>query len=148
MGGRWGPAPENDSAVPVLYTSSEFNGAIAEVASFLLDMSPIPREQPVKLSRVKVSASKVATLDLPALQRLGVDLNLFGERDYLRTQMIGAGLAFLGADGLIAPSARWSCTNVMIFADNHSLGETLEVVSDEQVGWKHWATQHSLLPAD
>lgn len=147
MGGRWGPAPESEAAVPVLYTSLEADGAVAEVASFLLDLSPVPREQPIKLSRIKVSAWRVATLSFADLDSLGIDGGKFGERDYERTQLIGAGLAFLGADGLIAPSARWPCTNLMLFTDNHKLSETLEVVADEQVGWRAWATTHGLLPA-
>lgn len=92
MGGRWGPAPESEAAFPVLYTSLEADGAVAEVASFLLDLSPVPREQPIKLSRIEVSASRVATLTFTDLDRLGVDRQKFGERDYERTQLIGAGL--------------------------------------------------------
>jgi hypothetical protein len=45
----------------------------------------------------------------------------YGERDYALTQSIGAALAFLGLDGLIAliaPSARWQCDNLMIYQTN------------------------------
>ena len=41
-GGRWAPAAEGDTAHSVLYTSFERDGAIAEVASFLADLTPIP----------------------------------------------------------------------------------------------------------
>ncbi len=60
----------------------------------------------------------------------------YGERDYDLTQNIGAALAFLGLDGLIAPSARWSCDNLMIYQTNHH--ERLEFIEDEQVDWQAW----------
>ena len=49
----------------------------------------------------------------------------YGERDYAQTQNIGAAIAFLGLDGLITPSARWSCNNLMIFQTNHQPNERL-----------------------
>jgi hypothetical protein len=75
-----------------------------------------------------------------------VDLARYGERDYHRTQRIGAALAFLGLDGLIAPSARWPCDNLMIFVENHALTERLEPVADEQVEWRAWTRAHGVLP--
>jgi hypothetical protein len=63
----------------------------------------------------------------------------YGERDYELTQRIGAALAFLGLDGLIAPSARWQCDNLMIYQTNHLLNERLEVIEDERVDWGAWA---------
>ena len=77
---------------------------------------------------------------------LKVDMALYGERDYARTQQIGAALVFLGLDGLIAPSARWGCDNLMIYADNHSLSERLENLGEEQVEWRSWAQDHGFLP--
>jgi hypothetical protein len=70
----------------------------------------------------------------------------YGERDYVHTQNIGAALAFLGLDGLIAPSARWSCENLMIYQSNYqSLTERLEVIEDEQVDWGEWARANGRL---
>jgi hypothetical protein len=129
----------------VLYTSLERDGAIAEVASFLADQNPPPREQPVKISRLAVTASKTLHFVEADLEELGVESRRYGERDYSRTQEIGAALIFLGLDGLIAPSARWQCQNLMLFADNHHLAERLEVIDSEEVGWRSWAVQHGLL---
>lgn len=144
-GGRWAPAPDGSAAFPVLYTSLERDGAIAEVATFLADMTPLPPELPVKVSRLGVTTSRTLRLVEADLKELGVDLTRYGERDYPVTQMIGATLAFLELDGLVAPSARWGCTNLMLFTDNHSLNERLEVLDEEWVGWRAWAVEHGVL---
>ena len=147
-GGRWAPAGEPEAGFLVLYTGLERDGAIAEVGSFLADQNPPPREQPVKVSRLAVTARRTLTLLEADLSDLGVSPSKYGERDYHRTQQIGAALIFLGHDGLLAPSARWNCQNLMLFADNHALNERLEVVSSEEVGWRAWAVQHGLLTSD
>lgn len=146
-GGRWAPPPEPASPFAVLYTSLDRDGAIAEVASFLADQTPPPREQPVKISRIAVTTSRTVTLREADLLDLGVDLRMYGERDYGHTQKIGAALSFLGNDGLLAPSARWQCQNLMLFTNNHRMAERLEVVDSEEVGWRAWAIEHDLLTA-
>jgi hypothetical protein len=78
------------------------------------------------------------------LEGLGVDMKRYGERDYRRTQDIGAAIAFLELDGLIAPSARWLCDNLMIFTAN-SLNERLEVLGAEEIAWQPWARTHGFL---
>jgi hypothetical protein len=80
------------------------------------------------------------------LEALGVEMDRYGERDYARTQEIGAAAAELGIDGLIAPSARWPCDNLMVFTNNHH-GESLEVVGSEEVEWRAWARSHGFLGA-
>ena len=69
----------------------------------------------------------------------------YGVRDYGWTQSIGAALAFLGLDGLIAPSARWRCDNLMIYQTNHLLTERLEVIQEEQVDWRAWARANGFI---
>ena len=76
---------------------------------------------------------------------LGVEVNRFGERDYLRTQQIGAAMSFLEYDGLIAPSARWKCDNLMLFCANHAITETLEFISSEEVDWRAWAKKSGII---
>ncbi len=69
--------------------------------------------------------------------------------DYALTQNIGAALAFLGLDGLIAPSARWPCDNLMIYQTNYRfLTERLEVIEEEQMDWGAWARANDLLPEE
>lgn len=144
-GGRWAPAPNSDSGVHVLYTSMERDGAMAEVVSFLADLTPIPGPRPVKVTRLTVSTSRTLRLVRASLEQLGVDLGRYGERDYAATQKIGAALSFLGYDGLIAPSARWPCDNLMIFSDNHASGERLEAIDSKQIEWRTWAREHRFI---
>ena len=99
----------------------ERDGALAEVVSYLMLLTPLPLSRPLKVSRLGVSTAKTLRLARVGLEGLGVDMARYGERDYARTQNIGAALAFLGLDGLIAPCARWQCDNLMIYQTNHLL---------------------------
>jgi RES domain len=91
-------------------------------------LTPLPTSRPLKVSRLGVSTSQTLRLAWVTLERLGVDMSQYGVRDYRRTQTIGAALALLGLDGLIAPSARWACDNLMIYTANHPLTERLELI--------------------
>lgn len=144
-GGRWAPPARDGADVPILYTSQARDGALAEVVSYLTLLTPRPLSRPLKVSRLGVSTAKSLWLARVSLQGLGVEMARYGERDYARTQEIGAALAFLGLDGLIAPSARWECDNLMIYQTNHALTERLEVISDELVDWGEWAAENSFL---
>ncbi len=144
-GGRWAPPPNNGSEVAVLYTSLEREGSIAEVVSFLAALSPVPGPRPLNVARLGASTAKTLRLARASLGTLGVDMTRYGERDYKRTQQIGAALAFLELDGLIAPSARWSCHNLMIFTANHALNERLEVIDTEEIEWRSWAKAQGFL---
>ncbi len=144
-GGRWAPPPDGDAGYSVLYTSFERDGAIAEVVSFLAQLTPIPGARQISVTRLAVSTSQTLRLVRTDLSALGVDLARYGERDYGRTQEIGAALVFLGFDGLVAPSARWPCDNLMIFGDNHALAEALEPIGSEKVEWREWAEAHGFL---
>ena len=78
------------------------------------------------------------------LEGVGVDMAQFAGRDRRRTQEIGAAVAFLDHDGLIVPSARWDCENLVIFTDNHRLSAELAVMGSEEVDWQAWARKASL----
>ena len=147
-GGRWAPPPSGDAGVPILYTSLEHDGAMAEVVSFLADFTPIPAPRPVRVTRLAVTTSRTLRLARANLEVLGVDLARYGERDYKRTQEIGAAIEFLGLDGLIAASARWPCDNLMIFTANHDLNERLEALSFADIEWQDWARTHGFIPAE
>lgn len=62
---------------------------------------------------------------------------------YEQTQAIGAAVAFLECDGLLAPSARWTCETLALFVDNHA--GRLEAVSTEEVDWPKRARANDLL---
>ncbi|MCH7477288.1 MAG: RES family NAD+ phosphorylase [SAR324 cluster bacterium] len=67
--------------------------------------------------------------------------------DYQRTQEIGAAVAFLECDGLIVPSARWNCENFVLFWDNQSMGNQLELLATEEIDWCEWARENGFLDA-
>ena len=48
---------------------------------------------------------------------------------------------FLGFDGIIAPSARWSCEAIVLFLDILSLDD-IERVSQAPIEWTAWREQH------
>jgi hypothetical protein len=82
------------------------------------------------------------------LVTLGVEMTRYQETNYERTQQIGAAVAFLECDGLIAPSARWACENLMLFTDNQHGDDPLEVIGSSSVEWLQWAREHSFLDLD
>lgn len=129
-----------NSSFDVLYTSFERDGAIAEIHA-LLSLQPVfPSRDRWFVHRLKVSATQALKLaDLPTLAQLGVDTGRYAERNYRRTQEIADAAFFLGFDGLIAPSARWRCLNLVLFTDRIPPGQ-IEIIetADEPVGWDHW----------
>jgi RES domain len=71
---------------------------------------------------------------------LGVHWSRYGTLGYERTQAIRAAVAHLKCDGLIAPSARWTCENVMLFRTNQTSEEEIaRLVASEEVDWRAWA---------
>ena len=72
--------PQGDPGVYVLYTSLKRDGAIAEVVSFLAELTPKPGPRPIKVSRLAVSTARTMRLELADLKALGVDLARYGER--------------------------------------------------------------------
>jgi RES domain len=66
-----------------------------------------------------------------------VEDSRYRELLYTRTQEIGAAAAFLGYDGLIAPSARWDCQNIILFLDAIKVAD-VRTVSVAPVDWKAW----------
>lgn len=134
-GGRWAPTSE----LAVLYTSLEPDGALAEIAFHWSQLAPVP-SKPVVLHRLRVSAPRSLRLIRADLPTLGVDMSRYSEIGYQRTQEIGAAAAFLENDGIIVPSARWDCDNLVLFNDN-ILHVTLEVVNSEERDWREWCRQ-------
>ena len=55
-GGRWAPSSREDGWFPVLYTSLERDGAVAEVAAYLGLLDPVPRK-PLMAHRLAVTTS-------------------------------------------------------------------------------------------
>ena len=75
--------------------------------------------------------------DMEQLRHLGVEDSRYRELLYDRTQEIAAAAAFLGFDGLTAPSARWDCQNIVLFLDAVT-PEEIRTVSNAQIDWQAW----------
>jgi hypothetical protein len=133
-GGRW--APQDGPAV--LYTSLERNGALAEIAFHWSSFNPRPTK-PAIVHRLGVQSDRSLKLIRSDLDTLGVQTEYYEDPNYRRTQEIGAVVAFIGCDGLIVPSARWSCENLILFTDNLAMSTGLEIKDFEEVDWQSWA---------
>jgi RES domain-containing protein len=141
-GGRW-----DDGSFEVLYTSLDREGAIAEMYFHLLRGQPVfPSKVRFTLYELKVRLAETMHLpSLPDLAKLELDTSRFGQlsyvertQEYPRTQEIAEVAHFLDCDGLMVPSARWPCANLVLFRDR--LAPTaIEVVKDHGViDWASW----------
>jgi hypothetical protein len=130
-----------------LYTSMEADGALAEIAFHWGQMTPIP-SKPAMLHRIRLGTRRSLRLARADLIGLGVDWSRYGTRGYERTQAIGAAVARLKCDGLIAPSARWTCENAMVFLTNQTgEAEIVQFVASEEVDWRAWAREKGVAVA-
>jgi len=132
--GRW-----NTAEMSVLYGAAEADGALAEI-NFHLNrgQSVFPSRMQHDLFELEIATQQTLVLaDMDHLRRLGVDDSRYRELLYERTQEIGAAAAFLGFDGLIAPSARWECQNIVLFLDAINQ-EEIRPVAVQPVDWKAW----------
>ena len=137
IGGRWMVPNET----PILYTSLDRDGAVAEIAHHWSLLTPMP-SKPVMVHELGAVVSKVLKLARAELVDLGVEWYRYGEINYGRTQLIGAAAAHLKLDGLIAPSARWECDNVMLFLPDPDWGGALTLRKSEEVDWRAWTKEH------
>jgi RES domain-containing protein len=141
-GGRW-----DDGSFDVLYTSLDRDGAIAEMHFHLLRGQPVfPSRARFKLYELRVALNAAMRLPtLPELASLGLDTGRYGQlayagrmAEYPRTQQIAEVAHFLDSDGLIVPSARWPCTNLVVFCDRIEPG-AVDVVRDcGLIAWHDW----------
>lgn len=141
--GRWG-----DGSFEVLYTSAEADGALAEMYFHLVRGQPvIPSKPEWRLYQLDVMLSRALRLaDMASLDALDIDTSSYGSPDYGRrrddqhrtTQEVAEAAHFLDFDGLIVPSARWDCHNVVLFTDRIA-PEALRIAGQSgPVDWDAW----------
>jgi RES domain len=128
-----------DGTFDVLYTPLERDGALAGTHA-LLTMQPVfPSKIRFFVHQIRVSVQRTLRLaDLPALRKLGVEVDRYQDREYSMTQQIADAAYFLGFDGLIAPCARWECLNA-----SSSLTESLQAIEiverePDAIDWEAW----------
>jgi hypothetical protein len=133
--GRWGAPGE----LEVLYASEARDGALAEVG-FRLSLEPVwPSRIQHEIHVLAVRTERLLRLvDMRELEKLGVDVARYETFDYSATQAIAAAAHFLEFDGLLVPSARFACNNLVVFADRVTQPGQLQLVSSEDVDWAGW----------
>lgn len=130
----------------VLYTSFDRDGAIAEIHALLSDQPVFPSRMTWRCYELEIRSRKTLRLtDMSTLEKLGVNVSSYRQRRYDRTQSIADVAFFLGFDGVVAPSARWDCQNLVMFSDR--LGpDDVRLTSDrgDLIDWAAWRRQHQL----
>ncbi|MDA0823074.1 MAG: RES family NAD+ phosphorylase [Proteobacteria bacterium] len=132
-GGRWSP----DNSFDALYTSLERDGALAEIY-YHLSRAPVFSSSHTYINKIAVSLSSVLRSSVEQIQKIGVADPLATRIDYLKSQPIGAAAYLLEFDGLIVPSARWDCNNLILFPEKMSNDEQLKLVEANDVNWPAW----------
>ena len=142
-GGRW----MSRDVAAILYTSLEREGALAEIAFHWSQLHPRPTK-PVLVHCLRVVSHRTLRLIRGDITALGVPDSAYQGVNLPRTQAIGAAVEFLGCDGLIAPSARWDCENLMLFPERMGADATLELVNSETIDWFAWGTAQGMIVSD
>lgn len=132
-GARWDPG-----TFDVLYASLAREGALAEIHFHLSRQPVFPSKLRSMLHRLRVRTQRTLKIaNLEALEGLGVSSATYKTLSYERCQEIGDAAQFLGFDGILAPSARWPCQNLVLFVDRLEPDE-LQLMESEPVDWQAW----------
>lgn len=139
-GGRWMPKDE----MSVLYTSLSEDGAVSELVYHWGKLNPRP-SKPANLSKIKVCLSQSLRVLQTDLKSLGIESDDYHLTNYQKMQEIGHATAFLEFHGLIVPSARWECENLIVFMDNISYNEQIELIEERELDWIKWGLDNEML---
>jgi hypothetical protein len=136
-GGRW-----DTGQFDVLYTALDPNGAIAEIHFHLSRQPVFPSKVEFTLNEIRVKTYRTLKFaNLDELEPLGVEKDKYANILYERTQEIADAAVFLGFDGIIAPNARWQCSNLAIFS-NQIGPHDLELGESKVIDWKDWRSRN------
>jgi hypothetical protein len=136
--GRW--APGNDTEV--LCTSLERHGALAEIG-FRLSLEAVwPSRLTHEIHCIGARTDRTLRFaDVTVLVPLGVDPARWQGFEHVATNAIASAAHFLEFDGLIVPSARADCANLVVFLSNLSADGVLAVRHTQTVDWRSWRDQ-------
>lgn len=139
--GRWTP-----EGALVLYTSLDADGALAEIG-YRLSLEPVwPSRLEHTLHALTARTGHTLHLaDLAALRPLGVDIARYAGLDYRATQAVAAAAHFLEFDGMLVPSARAPCANLVLFLD-HLGPDALTIRQSRPVDWPAWRARTARAP--
>ena len=131
--GRWSPGHFD-----VVYTSLDPDGARAELYFHLTRQPVFPSRLRYWLYELNVKTKETLRLaNTEALLGLGVEEARYREVLYDLTQAISDAAQFMGFDGLIVPSARWDCLNLVLFVDSLDLDE-IDIEEKSAIDWTAW----------
>lgn len=132
--GRWSLS----GGFEVLYTSLEHDGALAEIG-YRLGLEPVwPSRTEHEIHRIAAATERnLRFVDVASLSPLGVDPARYQSLDYAATQAVAAAAHFLEFDGLVVPSARHACLNLVVFLDRLD-GGSLDLRESQAVDWAAW----------
>jgi RES domain-containing protein len=120
-GARWNPTD-----VAAIYCSLDVKTTIAE-GDFQIAMQPFRPKAERRVHRIQISLVSVVELtDWTLLERLGIDSNSYQSIEPPRCKEIGGGLAYLGHDGILVPSARSHGVNLVIYPNPKSSFEPID----------------------
>ena len=99
----------------------------------------------VLLNRLFVSLDNVLELDINRLSALGLDNPLASRPSNTLAQSIGEAAFMLDFQGLLVPSARWDCANLVVFLDHRSfdIDKHLLFKDATDVNWPAWRSARS-----
>lgn len=136
-GGRW-----DDGSLDVLYTSETPETALAERRFHLYQGQPFaPSRVRYELCELRISLDAVVRVGgIAELAGIGIDTAAYGrlsyaerQSEYPRSQEISEACAFLGADGLLTPSARDRDSNNLIVFCEQDTDIRMEIVRNHGV---------------
>lgn len=132
-GGRWSP----DGSIEALYTSLDADGALAE-AYYHLSRAPVMSSSHMLLNQLEVALDSVLELTAAQLRDLGVDDLLVPTIQNERTRAIGEAAFMLDYQGLIVPSVRWPCNNLVLFIGRIDSTSNIRLAQQTDVNWPAW----------
>ncbi len=133
--GRWSVSGEFE----VLYTSVVKEGAVAEIG-YRLSLEPVwPSRLQHQVHELSVKADRILRLsNLKQLEKFDIDIARYKTFEYTQTQAVAAAAHFLEFDGLLVPSARYACMNLVIFTERVAAPDQLRLIRSEDVDWTEW----------
>ncbi len=133
-GGRWHPPNDFEA----WYASFEEHGAMAEIY-YHLSRAPVFSSADVKINEIHVRTQRTLVFaDVAALENVGIDEETFRRGGHTRSREVGAAARFLDLDGLVVPSARWTCANLVLFPDRVADHEAFRVIETRDINWPAW----------